>query len=193
MTHESASASEQDKRRAEIAAAIKAMDNVIGLGFTVNVEDIYLLSDAVRCYRIGIDSGAIFCAHASCERDIAAMLEATGAAPAGSQRWGLGALVSYCAKSDLIPVELTENLNRLNEHRKTLYHYGHTDSETALRQQAYRLIEEIGSENLRLDFQEERGYLGDNKELFRYAMDRVLRQNALLGLRTAFQLRSWLA
>ena len=74
-----------------------------------------------------------------------------------------------------------------------MYHYGHSESETALLQGTYELIRELGFSRLRENFQEERGYEGDNKQVFKFAMDRVLQQNALSSLSTAFKLRSWLA
>ena len=159
----------------------------------VDVEDSYLLSDAVLCYLNGADAGTIFCAHASCERDLAALIQASGSAPSGSERWGLGALVSHCADQGLMPSDLLDNLRILNDHRKTLYHYGHSESDTALRQRTYELIHEVGSSKLREDFKERHGYDGDNKEVYRIAMDRVLQQNALSALTTGFMLRSWLA
>lgn len=121
------------------------------------------------------------------------MIEASGSAPAGSKHWGLGALVSHCANAGLIPSDLLDNLRLLNDHRKTLYHFGHSESETALLQRTDELIREIGSSKLCEDFQEERGYEGDNNQVFKFAMDRVLRQNALSARSTAFKLRSWLA
>jgi hypothetical protein len=184
---------EQDKRRADVNAAMKVMDSPIGLALMVDAEDAYLLTDAVRCYINGADAGTIFCVHASCERDLAAMVQASGSAPGGSQRWGLGALVSYCADQGLMPSDLVDNLRVLNDHRKTLYHYGHSESDTALSQRTDELIQEVGSSKLHEDFKEQHGYEGDNKHIYAFAMDRVLQRNALSALTTGFMLRSWLA
>lgn len=183
---------EQDKRRADIRVAMKVMDSPFGLGLTVDPEDAYLLSDAMRCYINGADAGTIFCVHASCERDLAAMLHASGSAPVGSQRWGLGVIVSHYADQGLMPSHLLDNLRILNDHRKTLYHYGHSESDTALRQRTYDLIHDVGSSKLREDFRERRGFEADNKELYAFAMDCVLQRNALSALTTGFMLRSWL-
>ena len=57
------------------------MDSPMGLGTTVAVEDQYLLSNAVRCYIGGADAGTIFCVHASCERDLMALVKHSGSAP----------------------------------------------------------------------------------------------------------------
>lgn len=185
--------SEQEKRRADVRAAIATMDSPMGLGITVDAEDQYLLSDAVRCYLGGADAGTIFCAHASCERDLAAMVKHSGFASANSGRWGLRALVSYCATQGTMPQDLIQRLSILNDHRKTLYHYGHSESETALRRRTSELIKEVGSSKLREEFREQHGHEGGNKEVWAFAMGRVLQQNALSGLTAAFKLRSWLA
>lgn len=184
---------ERDKRRADVRAAMATMESPSGLGITVDVEDRYLFSDAIRCYIVGADAGTIFCAHASCERDLAALVKHSGSAPKNSERWGLGSLVSHCVKQRAIPQDLIDGLGVLNDHRKTLYHFGHSESDVALRSRTNELIEELGSAKVRGDFREKHGYDGDNKSIWRFAMDRVLQQNALMSLATAFQLRSWLA
>ena len=184
--------SEQEKRRDDVRAAMAVMDSPMGLGITVDAEDQYLLSDAVRCYIGGADAGTIFCAHASCERDLAAMVKHSGSAPANSERWGLGAFVSHFAAQAAMPPDLLNRLRILNDHRKTLYHYGHSESDTALLRRTSELIEEVVPSKLHDDFREQHGYEGDNKEVWRFAMDRVLQQNALSALTTAFKLRSWL-
>jgi hypothetical protein len=183
---------QQDKRRADVWAAMKVMDFPMGLGLTVDVEDTYLLSDAVLCYISGADAGTVFCAHASCERDLAAMVRHSDSVPARSERWGLGALISHCAAQGVMPADLLDRLRVLNDHRKTLYHYGHSDSADALRRRTSELIEEVGPSKLRDCFKQQHGYDGDNKEVWRFAMDSALQQNALSALTTAFMLRSWL-
>ncbi|MEU7823002.1 hypothetical protein [Catellatospora sp. NPDC049133] len=187
------SQAEQERRRGEIRAAMRVMDSPLGLALAVDPEDSYLLSDAVRCYINAADAGTIFCVHASCERDLASMLAASGSAPAAAHRWGLGALVTYCASQGLMPPEILGELRELNDHRKTLYHYGHSESDTALRQRTLELIQEIGHSELSAEFEEKHGYGGENKEIFAFAMDRVLQRNALSALTTGFRLRSWLA
>jgi hypothetical protein len=54
------------------------------------------------------------------------------------------------------------------------------------------LIQEVGLSKLREDFKEQHGFEGDNKEVYAFAMDRVLQRNALSALTTGFMLRSWL-
>lgn len=184
---------EQDKRRADVRAAMAEMDSPLGLAITVDVEDQYLLSDAVRCYIGGADAGTIFCAHASCERDLAVMVKHSGSAPKNSERWGLGTLVNHCADRNAMPADLINRLRILNDHRRTPYHYGHSDSDNALRRRTNELIEEVGSSQIRDDFRQQFGYEGDNKQVLRFVMDRVLQQNALSALTTGFSRRSWLA
>lgn len=183
----------QEKRRADIRDAMKVMDSTMGLGLTVDAEDAYLLSDALRCYINGADAGTIFCVHASCERDLAAMLQASGSAPAGSQRWGLGTLVAHCAAQRLVPSDLLDNLRILNDHRKTLYHYGHSESDTALRMRTSEFIQEDGLSKLHEEFNDRHGYEGGNKDVYKFAMGRVLQRDALSALTTGCMLRSWLA
>jgi hypothetical protein len=183
---------EQDERRANIRTAMKSMDSPLGLGLTVDVEDAYLLADAIRCYINGADAETIFCSHASCERDLAAMVQSSDSAPARSHRWGLGALVDHLAAQGSMPSDLLDRLRILNDQRKSLYHYGHSESETALRRRTSDLIQELGRSKLDEDFKKRHGRGGDNKEVWSFAMDRVLQENALAALATAFLLRSWL-
>lgn len=181
------------RRQRLLSAALSRMTNLAGLGLTVDVEDSYLLSNAQLCFARGADAGAVFCAHASCERDLAALVGAAGSGPARWERWGLGPLVTHCAEQHGLPTDIARQLVELNESRKTLYHFGHSDSETALRQSTQTLIAEVGSRALRDEFAKIHGHEGGNKDVWRYAMDRALEQKALSSIEAALQLRSWLA
>jgi len=184
---------EQDGRRADVRNAMKVMHSPMGLGVTVDVEDAYLLLNAVRCYIGGADAGTIFCAHATCERDLAALVRHTDPVPKHSARWGLGGLVQHFESlNNSMPSELLGRLRALNDHRKTLYHYGHSEAPSALRARTYDLIEDVGSATLRDDFRELHDYQGDNKDIITFAMDRVLKNDALAALTTSLMLRSWL-
>jgi hypothetical protein len=145
------------------------------------------------CFLSGADAGAIFCAHASCERDLAAMVNAVDTRPRGWERWGLGPLVKHCMQQYGLPDEVGQQLLNLNESRKTLYHFGHSDAQASLARATSAPIEEVGSEKLFEDFKKLYGREGRNKEVWRYAADRVLENKALEAIDAALQLRSWFA
>ena len=108
-------------------------------------------------------------------------------------RWGLGAFVTYLTAQGSMPADLLDRLSILNDHRKTLYHYGHSETDTALQARLGRHLDKVGESTIRKSFKEAYGHEGDNKEVWRYAMDSVLREDALAALTTALMLRSWLA
>jgi hypothetical protein len=172
---------------------MRAFASARGLGSTVDAEDAYLLLDSIRCYIGGADVGAIFVAHAVCERDLAAVLHHSGTAPNGSIRWGLGTLIKHFDDSGELPVELISDLMQLNENRKALYHFGHSESSSALIARTHELIEQVGSGALRETFRERSGVDGDNKDILRFAMDQALRDMALSGLAAAIRLRTHVA
>lgn len=169
------------------------MESPVGLGLTASPEDAYLLSDAVRCYIAGGDVGAVFCAHASCERDLAASVQRSGDAPARAKMWGLGALIDHLEQVNTLPADLVQPLRDLNVARKTLYHHGHSESEAALMRRTSRFIEEHGESQFHADFAAAHGRPGGNKEVWVFAMDRTLRRIALDAITTGFLLRSWMA
>jgi len=181
------------RRREALAGAVRRMDDVRGMGFVSTVEDGYLLTGAQLCFLSGADAGAIFCAHASCERDLAAMVNAAETGPRGWERWGLGPLVTRCIEHHGLPRVLGQQLLDLNESRKTLYHFGHSDAEASLARATSALIETGGSEKLFEDFKKLNGREGCNKEVWRYAMDRVLEDKALAAIDATLRLRSWFA
>ena len=185
--------SDTESRRGDVAAVLEMMKSPVGLGLTASPEDAYLLSDAVRCYTHGGDVGAVFCAHASCERDLAASVQASGGAPARAKMWGLGALVDHLEEADALPSDLVTRLRDLNEARKTLYHYGHSESEDALMHRTSRLIAERGGATVRAELAEQRGAAGDNKDVWLFAIELTLRQIALEAVTTGLLLRSWIA
>jgi hypothetical protein len=184
--------SELDERRSEVAAAIRE-EGVLSIAMGVDVEDIYLLSGAFRCYVYGADAGAVFCAHASCERDLASTLFHAASPPIGLERWGLGRFVEYCRANGLLPSELLERLVDLNESRKALYHFGHTAAESALTRRTAALLAELGSAELYRQFAHYTGRNGDPKEVYGFAMDLTIRKTALAALRTGLALRTRIA
>ena len=184
---------DQTQRRADVAAAVGGMANPLGLALEMFAEDRYLLADAMRAYIGGSDAGAVFCAHAVCERELAGLVEHSGSAPSDSVRWGLGRLIDYCKQHALLPKAFLDPLARLNEHRKTLYHYGHAESAAALQRRALELIEQVGPQRLWKDFEARHGYAGEPKEVHGFAMDAVLRASALEAIKLMLDLRSHFA
>lgn len=67
----------------------------------------------------------ILCAQATCERTLAALIHnvhAIGEQPKDWERWGLGGLMSYCRKENLVDSALLDQVSKLCEERKP---YGH--------------------------------------------------------------------
>ena len=182
-----------ERRRRALASAISRMADPRGLGLEVTLEDAYLLSGAQLCFIRGADAGAVFCAHASCERDLAALLKFEGDGPPGSERWGLGPLITHCVQHHDLPQSLAASLRALNESRKALYHFGHSETEASLALATDAIIHDVGSERLRQDYMDRFGSQGSNKEVWKYAVDRALEGMALSALDAAMQLRAWLA
>jgi hypothetical protein len=89
---------------------------------SANTESMWLFLDSLRCYAAAIDSAALICAHAACERELAAALSAQ-TPPAGSERWGLGPLIQVGAKRGWFDDGLKEQLKRINENRRVFYHH----------------------------------------------------------------------
>ena len=93
----------------------------------------------------------------------------------------------------MLPADLLDRLAQLNEHRKTLYHYGHADSSAALQRRTSEFLDRVGSEQIRADFEKQHGEAGSNKNVYRFAMDAVLKDSALNAIVVMFELRSQLA
>lgn len=168
------------------------MPSPAGLGIAVSPEDIFLLSDAFVSYIAGADAGAIFCVHASVERDLAALVAHTPTPPKGHERWGLGKFIAHCRDVGLVPPSLLDEIEILNEHRRTLYHYGHSSADTAIMQRASMQIEGEDGRTVWDEFTDVHGRTGDPKEVWEFALRREMRANALASLRTGLALRSWL-
>lgn len=182
--------SEADERKLEVKRAMAEHLSLIGLSTVVEVEDMYLLNDAIRCYIGGADAGTIFCAHAVCERDIAAEVSHSASPPERSARWGLGNWMRYCEDNHLLHAELINCLDQLNEQRKSLYHYGRSQEPTALQARAATWAEEAGAWSA---FAARYGFDPSVKEVWQFSLDEVLRRDALSALVTAFRLRTFLS
>ena len=177
------------RRREDLKNAVNRMLDIRGVALVSTVEDSYLLSGARLCFMRAADVGAIFCAHASCERDLAAMFDASDSGPRGWERWGLGPLVQHSREQFQLPEELAMKLLELNETRKTLYHFGHSEADASLSSATSAYVDEVGSGALCAEFRARHGRDGRNEEVWRYAMDRVLEAKALAEIEAALQLR----
>lgn len=121
------------------------------------------------------------------------MVDAADSKPRGWERWGLGPLVKCSSEHFHMPEELAVQLLELNESRKALYHFGHSEADASLSRATSAFVEKVGSETLFAEFRARHGRDGRNKEVWKYAMDRVLEVKALAAIEAALQLRSWFA
>ena len=113
--------------------------------------------------------------------------------PANSKTWGLGKLISHYRAEGSIPDNLLERLDNLNEYRKILYHFGHSESDNALLQRTHDLVERVGPGNVRREYKKLHGHDGGNKAILSFALDRVRQETALEALTTGLMFRSWVA
>lgn len=178
--------SREKSRKQEVDDAKRKHLTLIGLASVVNVEDRYLLTDAIVSYLHGADAAAIFCAHAACERAFAAEVRHRPSAPARLDHWGLGRLLKHVGPLGLLPDNLLVDLATLNENRVSLHHYGHSERPTALQG---RTFDGTGTSPC-VAFEAEYGYMPDAKEARQFALDQRLRRDALAALITMFRLRS---
>lgn len=177
-------------REQEVQRAWRNHLSPFGYAATVTVEDRYLLPNAVTSYVHGADAATIFCAHAACERALAAELRdqppAGSVTPKDLDRWGLGRMIRRYRELDALPIPLLDDLSRLNSRRTSLYHFGHTEKDDALTSRAF----EGEEESPYTQFERENGFAPDNKEAWQFALDRRLRRDALAALETVFRLRT---
>jgi hypothetical protein len=89
---------------------------------SANTESMWLFLDSLRSYGAAIDSAALICAHAACERELAAALSVQ-APPPKSERWGLGSLIKEGSGRGWFDDVLKEQLERINENRRVFYHH----------------------------------------------------------------------
>ena len=85
-------------------------------------ESGFLILEACRCYRLGLDLACILCAHACCERELAGILEWQLPVTPNAERWGLGRLIRAGRKRGWLDTGLAGKLEKFNENRRTLYH-----------------------------------------------------------------------
>ena len=110
-----------------------------------------LLEDALGSYVHRLFVATIVCSHASCERELAGRLEATTQpVPKGSERWGLGALLSHAEKHEWYSQPTLDALRKLNARRKDLYHFS-GQGMGALFERTYAQLQWRGKHHIRED------------------------------------------
>jgi hypothetical protein len=82
-------------------------------------------------------------------------------------------------------------LERLNDRRKTLYHYGHADSATGIRPLTYEYVQHHSQSKVQDAFRDRHARFADPKELLDFATGAMLREFALESLGTAARAREW--
>lgn len=90
-----------------------------------------------------------------------------------------------------LPSDLVSRLERLNDRRKTLYHYGHADSVAGIRPLTYGYVQQQTQSRLQDAFHDKHARFADPKELLDFATGAMLREFALESLGAAAQAREW--
>lgn len=136
-------------------------------------ESGFLITEAVRCYRLRADIACILCAHACCERELAGILKWQRPFPKNAERWGLGRLIGAGRERGWFGIDLASKLERVNENRRMLYHLQEFNAPTGLWQRAIQA-----------------GDRPATKDDVARAIPGTLRRDALDGLDCAFAVRT---
>ena len=157
-------------------------------------ENALILNSAQSSYVHGIDVGAVIAAHASCERDL--LIRATHwteegerEPPRGFEMWGLGKLLKHY-RAD-IPSHLFTKIEALNVRRRTLYHYGHSHTETGVGRSVGAYVERHGYGHLAVEYERIYQCSPGPKQMFEFASKAMLRSWALEALEAAYGARTW--
>ncbi len=94
-----------------------------GFGMVGGAEVVWLYYESLRCYIAQNDVAAILCAHALCERALAAFLEMRDALDERLARAGLGPVAAAAHAAGLIDEPLLQDLKVINETRKVIAHF----------------------------------------------------------------------
>ena len=185
---------ETEARRSEVLRVFAASPNPMSVATVVDVENGLILTTAMQAYVKGVDVAAVITGHASAERDL--LIRASHWAerrepepPRKFEMWGLGRLIDYYRselKSDLL-----SSLSTLNIRRRTLYHYGHSQTASGLNQSTHAYIAKHGTGSLVAEYSTMHGQRPDQKELFEHSTRTMLRGWALDSLETALAARAW--
>lgn len=143
------------------------------------------------CYRAGADASVTICAHAICERTLAARIEHSSTPPAGYLRWGLGQIIQELSDRHGLPPNLEQRLRDLNDWRKSLYHWGHSTAPTALEARVKeRLNDPAQVERIR-SLIDDGEAIPRNRDVYALAFDLELRDTALEALKSTLLVRDW--
>jgi hypothetical protein len=192
--HSWAGDDESQSRRQDALAALAKSSNLMSIGIVADVEGGLILLSAWQSYLKGVDVAAVITAHASSERDLLTRAAHWAEAgdrkpPKGFEMWGLGKLLQHYQSQ--LPTNLQSDLNELNARRRTLYHYGHSDTRTGVDPSTYAFIDSHGTTHIVDDYKRRYGRLPDPKETLEHATKMMLRGWALDALSTAIAVRAW--
>lgn len=185
---------ETQSRRKDFSGVLARMNRPFRLGLISDVEGGLILTSALQSYIDGNDVSAIIASHASSERDLLSRAfhwreRGEPTPPKNFERWGLGGLIEFY-RTDL-PSDLVSRLERLNDRRKTLYHYGYADTAAGIRPLTYGYVEQYTQSKLQDAFHDKHARFADPKELLDFATGAMLREFALESVGTAAQTREW--
>lgn len=188
---------ETEARRAELQKAwLAAGGSIRAVGQIVDIENKLILHSAQSSYISGIDVGAVIAAHASCERDL--LIRASHWVEEGEREprkgfklWGLGKLLEHYGSD--IPSNLLSKLEALNIRRRTLYHYGHSETESGVSQSINAYVSRIGYGRLADEYERLGQRHPSPKEVHEFACALMLRSWALEALEAAYAVRVWVS
>jgi hypothetical protein len=87
-------------------------------------EAVWLYEEAERAYVYGLFLATLHCAHAACERVLAAcLLDYERQLDKNWRRWGLGSLTTAAFEMGLIDEDLKQGLERVTRNRKVSAHF----------------------------------------------------------------------
>lgn len=87
-------------------------------------ESVWLLDEAAQALVDGLWLAALLCCHSACERHLAGILSMDeGSLHRSWRSWGLGRLLDEAQQRDIVPSDLREPLNQMNEVRKASAHF----------------------------------------------------------------------
>lgn len=183
-----------ESRREDAMRVWATSSRPLSVAVLPDVEARLILQSAFDAYIGAVDVAAIISAHASCERDllsrVAHWAELGEAQPSRNvDRLALGTLIGHFKVR--LPTELTEALERLNDRRRTLYHYGHSNGVRGVRETTTAFMQAHGQTALSDAYERRHQQNPDRKQLLQFAMDHMLQEHALEALTTALATRAW--
>jgi hypothetical protein len=84
----------------------------------------WLVNEAARSLVDGLWLASLLCTHSACERHLAGILSLDeDSLPRSWRSWGLGRMLEATRHRDIVPPDLAEPLEKLNEARKVSAHF----------------------------------------------------------------------